>query len=108
MLAFGSQKDPLYLKFLSRCVTYFLYLRKHSKLILSLLYLMIDSGLIINPNTSKEMDLSAIGRVGRNFLLNENEKGAEVCFNKLLNDSLNAKWARFFDWAHKKWVMLKN
>jgi hypothetical protein len=45
--------NPLYARFISRCVTYFLCLRKHSSLILNLLYLMIDSGLIINPNQKK-------------------------------------------------------
>ena len=37
--------------FISRCVTYYLYLRKEAKLFLNLVYLMIDSELVINPNT---------------------------------------------------------
>jgi hypothetical protein len=37
--------------FISRCVTYYLYLRKKAKLFLNLVYLMIDSELVINPNT---------------------------------------------------------
>lgn len=37
-------------KFISRCVTYYLYLRKNSKIILNLMQLMIDSNLITNPN----------------------------------------------------------
>ena len=39
------QKD-----FISRCVTYYLYLRKKSKVLLNLLLLMCDSNLVINPN----------------------------------------------------------
>lgn len=40
--------------FISRCVTYYLYLRKEAKLFLNLVYLMLDSELVINPNTEVE------------------------------------------------------
>ena len=43
-------------KFISRCVTYYLYLWKNSKIILNLMYLMIDSNLITNPNKKKILD----------------------------------------------------
>ena len=35
--------------FIEKCVTYYLYLRKNAKVILNLMYLMIDSNLITNP-----------------------------------------------------------
>ena len=52
-LVLGGKDSPLYDKFVKRWVTYLFYLRKNSKLILNLLYLAIDSGLIINPNKDK-------------------------------------------------------
>ena len=35
--------------FIEKCVSYYLYLRKNAKVILNLMYLMIDSNLITNP-----------------------------------------------------------
>ena len=37
--------------FISRCVTYYLYLRREANLFLNMCYLMLDSELVINPNT---------------------------------------------------------
>lgn len=42
-------------EFISRCITNFLYLRKNAKIILNLMYLMIDSDLIVNPNKKKKL-----------------------------------------------------
>lgn len=39
--------------FIDKCVSYYLYLRKNAKVILNLMYLMIDSNLIINPKKRK-------------------------------------------------------
>ena len=93
---------------MSRCVTYFLYLRKHSKLILNLLYLMLDSELIVNPKNSKQLGMAALEKVAQKFILNENEKNAEVYFNKLLKDSLDDIWGNILDTFHKWWVKVKN
>ena len=39
--------------FITRCVSYYLYMRRHSKIVLNLFYLLVDSELIINPNKKK-------------------------------------------------------
>lgn len=41
--------------FVTWCVSYYLYMRKHVKIVLNLFYLLIDSELIINPNKKKLM-----------------------------------------------------
>ena len=47
----GWYKDD----FITRCVSYYLYMRRHSKIVLNLFYLLVDSELVINPNKKKLM-----------------------------------------------------
>ena len=49
----GWYKDD----FITRCVSYYLYLRWHAKIILNLFYPLIDSELIINPNKKRLMKI---------------------------------------------------
>lgn len=41
--------------FIDKCVSYYLYLRRNAKVVLNLMYLMIDSDLIINPKKRKKL-----------------------------------------------------
>lgn len=106
---FGKNEDsPLRTRFVNRCVTYFFYIRKNAKLILNLLYLTIDSGMIINPKHDKEINMEALKRVAQKFILQEeNDKNAELYFQKLVKSSLDDRIARFHDFIHIQAVRFK-
>lgn len=44
-------------RFISKCVAYYFLLRRNAKLILNLMYLMIDANLITNPNKKKKLNI---------------------------------------------------
>lgn len=72
-------------KFISRCVSYYLYLRKKSKLILNLMYLMIDANLITNPNKKKKLNEQAIKDMSEKLILDKTEDEAEDFFKVIIN-----------------------
>jgi len=53
--------------FISRCVTYYLFLRKNAKVILNLMFLMIDSNLITNPNQGKKLNQEGVKDMASKF-----------------------------------------
>ena len=71
--------------FISRCVSYYLYLRKKSKLILNLMYLMIDANLITNPNKKKKLNELAIKDMSEKLILDKTEDEAEDFFKVIIN-----------------------
>ena len=88
-------------EFISKSVSYFLYLRKISKLILNLMHLMLDSNLVVNPNKGYTLGKEALIKMSQKLILHENEKNAERIFNKLIKESLSAKLAVFYDYVHE-------
>lgn len=105
----GKKVDSPYReKFINLCLSYFLYIRENAKLILNLLYLTIDSRMVINPSKNKVIDLDSLLQIAQKFILNEeSSKKAELYFQKLVQESLNNRIGRFYDWAHKKSVNFK-
>lgn len=92
--------------FIRKCVGYFVYLRQNSFLILSMLYSMLDSNLIINPKQEKIMDLESIKGIESRFRLDVNVHDAEIFFENIISQSLNAKWTLICDKLHtfEKWM----
>lgn len=99
--AFGGKESPNYLKFTNKCVAYYLYLRKSANLVINLLYLMVDSELIINPNKGIEMKAShVIDTVVNKLKVDKDDKEAEMHFKITLQSSLDSFWGKFNDWQH--------
>lgn len=100
ILALGGKDCDYYKEFEKKCVTYFLYLRGKSKLILNLMHLMIDSNLIVNPKKNLPMAKEAIDKMAQKFILNETEKKAEAYFLKLIKESVEAIMTVWYDKIH--------
>lgn len=95
-------------KFVNLCVTYFLYIRKNAKLILNLLYLTIDSGMIINPNLQTSINMQALSKVAAKFIIQEkSDIKAELYFKRLVSSSLENIIARLHDFLHIQIVKFK-
>lgn len=86
--------------FISRCVTYYLYLRKHAKVILNLMHLMIDSNLITNPKKNKKLDIEAVKEMAEKFSLEKDEVEAEEFFKIIINRSVEAVLTNLWDRIH--------
>ena len=95
-------------RFISRCVAYYLYLRKKAKLFLNLMYLMIDANLITNPNKKKKLNEQAIVDMSEKLILDKNEQEAEKFFKVIINQSVDAIATVIWDRIHyirtKKWI----
>lgn len=72
-------------RFISRCVAYYLQVRKNAKLILNLMYLMIDANLITNPNKKKTLNEQAIKDMSEKLILDKTEDEAEDFFKVIIN-----------------------
>jgi len=95
--AMGGFSSAGYQSFRSKCCQAFKILRRHSKLIINLLYLMIDSGI---------KDLSgdphfAILKVEQKFQAMMDDEQVEEHFLKLIDESVNAFLPSLYEFAHK-------
>ena len=93
-------EDEYRKKFVSRCVTYYLYLRKHAKVVLNLMLLMVHSNLITNPRKNKTLDVEAIKQMGEKFRLTQSEVDAEEFFKVMINESVDSVFANVWDKIH--------
>jgi len=95
--AMGGSGSPGYQKFRQTCCQAYKILRRYSKLIINLLYLMADSGI---------KDLSgdpqfAIGKVDHKFQATMDDEQAEKHFLTQIDDSVNAVFVNVMELAHR-------
>jgi len=101
VMAMGGKDSPIYKEFCRKCVDAFLYLRKHSKLIVNLFYLMIHSGL-------KDLNLTEghtmLTKLYDRFMPDKNGQDAERGFLQLIHESVNAFFPKLMEAFHG-WAM---
>jgi len=93
----GGNSSPGYQSFKSKCCQAYKILRRHSKLIINLLYLMTDSGikdLCGDPQF-------AILKVEQKFQALMDDEQAEEHFLKLIDESVNALFPVMMEKLHK-------
>jgi len=93
----GGSGSPGYLSFKSKCCQAYKILRRHAKLIINLLYLMMDSGI---------KDLSgdpqfAILKVEQKFQATMDDEQAEEHFLKLIEESVSSLFPVVMEKLHK-------
>lgn len=82
-------------EFTAKCISYYLYLRKHSKIILNMLYVMLDSDIVINPNKQKKMNIQSLFEISERFQQGKTEVEAEEFFVIVLQQSINTILVNF-------------
>jgi phosphatidylinositol 3-kinase len=98
--AMGGVQSEYYTYFENKCVTYFITLRKHSKLLLNLMHLMVDSNIIVNPKKGIPLKRESLDMLAQRLILNENEKKAEIYFKKLMKECINSNLGVIYDKIH--------
>lgn len=98
--AMGGFNSEYYTYFENKCVTYFITLRKHSKLLLNLMHLMVDSNIIVNPKKNIPLKRESLDMLAQRLILSENEKKAEIYFKKLMKECINSNLGVFYDKIH--------
>lgn len=96
----GGEGCEYYSMFFKSCVTYFDCLRKKSKIILNLMYLMVDSNLIVNPKKNIPLDRVKMDKLAQKFILGDDDKKAEQFFLRLIKESVSARLSSFNDEIH--------
>lgn len=93
-------------KFISKCVGYYIFLRENCSIILTMLYLMVDSQVVINPKSGKVIDIQSIHLIEERFQLSKSKHSAEKFFEEIISQSLSAKWTLICDKFHtfEKWI----
>ena len=86
--------------FISRCVTYYLELRKQSNLVFNLLIPMLNSEIITNPRLKKNLSRTNIEEIEQKFLLNKGDSEAESFFKANFQNSVSALLSRLWDNLH--------
>eukprot|EP01016_Furgasonia_blochmanni_P043321 TRINITY_DN5863_c0_g1_i1.p1 TRINITY_DN5863_c0_g1~~TRINITY_DN5863_c0_g1_i1.p1 ORF type:complete len:294 (-),score=89.51 TRINITY_DN5863_c0_g1_i1:297-1106(-) len=92
--AMGGSEHRNFQKFKTRCVETYHYLRKHAKLLINLLHLMIDSGI-------EQITPKALEKLAEKFKLNESDEEAEKYFNSLIEESFTALMPVVMDKIHE-------
>lgn len=98
--AMGGKESENYTYFENKCVTYFITLRKHSKLLLNLMHLMVDSNIVVNPKKGIPLKRESMELLAQRLILNENEKKAEIYFKKLMKECINSNLGVLYDKVH--------
>lgn len=96
----GGKESEYYTYFENKCVTYFITLRKHSKLLLNLMHLMVDSNIVVNPKKGIPLKRESLEMLAQRLILNENEKKAEIYFKKLMKECINSNLGVIYDKVH--------
>lgn len=65
------------IKFINKCISYYLYLREYAELILNMLYAMLDSEMIINPKKEKFLNIQNLKDLESRFQMKKSKKEAE-------------------------------
>lgn len=93
----GGNSSPGYLSFKSKCCQAFKILRRHSKLIINLLYLMTDSGI---KDICSDPQF-AILKVEQKFQALMDDEEAEEHFLNLIDESVSALMPMIMEIGHK-------
>eukprot|EP00913_Durusdinium_trenchii_P017658 g16597.t1 len=93
----GGNSSPGYQSFKSKCCQAFKILRRHSKLIINLLYLMTDSGI---KDICSDPQF-AILKVEQKFQALMDDEQAEEHFLNLIDESVSALMPAIFEIGHK-------
>jgi phosphatidylinositol 3-kinase len=88
--------------FISRCVTYYLKVRRQAKLILNLMNSMLDSNLIISPKKKLKMSEDKLIQMAEKFRMEEEEIEVEKFFKGIFEESINAMWTKVLDEIHAR------
>jgi phosphatidylinositol 3-kinase len=95
--AMGGEQSPGYERFKVKCCEAFLVLRKHSRLIVNLFHLMIDSGLPIFATSPWK---KTFDKLHDRFKMNLNDEQAERFMLELITESVNALMPRIAERLH--------
>lgn len=104
---FGNKNSSEFKEFRSRCCMYYMYLRKHSKTMINLLTLLVDSDLTINPNKDIKFTMNTVLNFSEKLKISKSEKEAEAHFNHIFENSINALLTQIQDdlhWYKVKWL----
>lgn len=88
------KKCNQYEKFQKKCVDAYIYLRKHAKLIVNLFHMMLDSGI-------NDLTYASLYKLADKFYIEESDEQAEIHFLSIVEESINALFAKINDRFHK-------
>lgn len=99
----GGRGSRRFEQFEKKCVGAFLKIRKDAKLILNLIYLMVDSGIQVFKESGRKEIMNIIEKLVDKFKLDTTDEEAQNFFISLIHISADAVLAIIFDKFHG-WV----
>ena len=97
---FGDVNGPIYNSFKGRAVSYYMYLRKDSKLMINLLEQLVDSDLTTNPNTDTRFTHESVNNFAKKLRIQKTEEDAKNEFSSLFELAVEDVRARIQDGLH--------